>query len=427
MADNVDITAGAGTTIATDDCTTGQVQVVKLAYGADGDRTHVPADADGMLVNLGANNDISGTVTANLSATDNAVLDAIEADTTTIAGAVAGSEMQVDVITLPALPAGTNNIGDVDVLTMPNVTLAAGTNTNEVVGDVAHDVAAAGNPVLMGGYSSAAAPSDTAADGRAARAWFLRNGAQAVNITAAGALIPGDASNGLDVDVTRLPALVAGTANIGDVDVLTVPADPFGVNADAASATGSISAKLRFIAATGIPVTALPASTNTIEVVGDVAADVAAAGNPVLIAGISQDQDDTAPPGAATAEGRATRFATDRDGALFVHPHGPRCWSTVNTGALSATSVKSAPAAGLSLFITGMQFSIGAATASTIKLTISGGADLVGPHYLEAVNGRGIAITFNPPLKVTAATALVATTSGATTCTLNVQGYTAAG
>jgi hypothetical protein len=38
------------------------------------------------------------------------------------------------------------------------------------------------------------------------------------------ALIGGDATNGLDVDVTRLPALVAGSANIGDVDVLTVPA-----------------------------------------------------------------------------------------------------------------------------------------------------------------------------------------------------------
>lgn len=82
--------------------------------------------------------------------------------------------------------------------------------------------------------------------------------------------INGDATNGLDVDVTRLPALAAGTNNIGDVDVLTiaagdnnignvdivtVPADPFGANADAASATGSISAKLRFIASTGIPVT----------------------------------------------------------------------------------------------------------------------------------------------------------------------------
>lgn len=35
------------------------------------------------------------------------------------------------------------------------------------------------------------------------------------------AAIPGDATNGLDVDVTRLPALVAGTANIGDVDVVS--------------------------------------------------------------------------------------------------------------------------------------------------------------------------------------------------------------
>lgn len=64
--------------------------------------------------------------------------------------------------------------------------------------------------------------------------------------------------------------LAAGDNNIGDIDVLTVPADPFGVNADAASATGSISAKLRFIAATGIPVTTLPALVAGTALVGDV-------------------------------------------------------------------------------------------------------------------------------------------------------------
>lgn len=58
-------------------------------------------------------------------------------------------------------------------------------------------------------------------------------------------------------------ALPAGTNNIGDVDVLTVPADPFGANADAASATGSISAKLRFIASTGIPITGTVAVTQS--------------------------------------------------------------------------------------------------------------------------------------------------------------------
>jgi len=44
------------------------------------------------------------------------------------------------------------------------------------------------------------------------------------------AAIGGDATNGLDVDVTRLPALPAGTNNIGDVDVLTLPALPAGTN-----------------------------------------------------------------------------------------------------------------------------------------------------------------------------------------------------
>lgn len=120
--------------------------------------------------------------------------------------------------------------------------------------DAALTVATSVGTMAMG-RASAAAPTNVSADNDAVMPWYLQSGAQAVNITAAGALIPGDVGNGLDVDVTRLPALVAGTANIGDVDVLTVPADPFGANADAASATGSISAKLRFIASTGIPIT----------------------------------------------------------------------------------------------------------------------------------------------------------------------------
>ena len=77
--------------------------------------------------------------------------------------------------------------------------------------------------VPISGRASAAAPADVSADGDHVSAWRLRNGAGAVVVTAAGALIGGDATNGLDVDVTRLPALVAGTANIGDVDVLTLP------------------------------------------------------------------------------------------------------------------------------------------------------------------------------------------------------------
>lgn len=76
MADNVAITAGAGTTIATDEVNTGggaaHVQLMKLLGGADGSTER-----------------IEGT---------------------------AANGLEVDVTRLPALAAGTNNIGDVDVL-----------------------------------------------------------------------------------------------------------------------------------------------------------------------------------------------------------------------------------------------------------------------------------------------------------------------
>lgn len=86
-----------------------------------------------------------------------------------------------------------------------------------VQGSVAHDIAIAGNPVCAGGRASAAAPSDVSADGDAVRAWMLRNGAQASVLTAAGALIGGDATNGLDVDVTRIiPG--TGATNLGKAE-----------------------------------------------------------------------------------------------------------------------------------------------------------------------------------------------------------------
>lgn len=83
---------------------------------------------------------------------------------------------------------------------------AASTAAVPIAGNLDHDAAAAAqDPVLFGGYASAAAPANVSADNDAVRAWFLRNGAQAVNLTAAGALIPGDATNGLQVNVKRVP------------------------------------------------------------------------------------------------------------------------------------------------------------------------------------------------------------------------------
>jgi hypothetical protein len=79
----------------------------------------------------GVTQPVSGTVTANAGTNLNTSALALEAGGNLAAAAaslaildnaIAGSEMQVDVLTLPAIPAGTNNIGDVDVLTLPAVT-----------------------------------------------------------------------------------------------------------------------------------------------------------------------------------------------------------------------------------------------------------------------------------------------------------------
>lgn len=103
--------------------------------------------------------------------------------------AASGATVSVDIVT--ALPAGTNNIGDVDIasiaagdnnignvdiVTMPNVTLAAGTNTNEVVGDAAHDDAVAGNPLSMGATAHEGRRTAVSADGDAVRVAADRHG-----------------------------------------------------------------------------------------------------------------------------------------------------------------------------------------------------------------------------------------------------------
>lgn len=100
---------------------------------------------------------------------------------------------------------------NVQLVRQVNVSGAEGSKTVDAItdangafqqGPVAHDAPQAGNPILIGGRASAAAPADVSADNDAVRAWLLRNGAQAVNITAAGALIPGDATDGLKVQIS---------------------------------------------------------------------------------------------------------------------------------------------------------------------------------------------------------------------------------
>lgn len=259
--------------------------VVGLVGTASGGGQLIPGSStDGLLVNLGANNDValdaaslaaletitvaldaaslaalesitatgpltdtqlratpvpvSGTVTANAGtgtlavslasvpshAVTNAGVFAVQVDGAALTAlqllddAIAGTEMQVDIVA--SLPAGTNAIGK----------LAA--NSGVDIGDV--DVVTLPATVHSADYDSGAGTDTTLAFG--------------IAVPAAGgaAVVPGDATAGLKVDLgadndvtvtgTVTANLAAGANNIGDVDVLTVPA-PLNVTGTGLEAT----------------------------------------------------------------------------------------------------------------------------------------------------------------------------------------------
>lgn len=150
---------------------------------------------DGTLVNLGTNNDVDTELPAAQTHADNLAIsnapgviaanyaydgtnwDRMRGDSTD--GVLVNLGTNNDV-TVTSISAGDNNIGNVDIVTMPNVTLAAGTNTNEVVGDVAEDQPLAGNPVRVGVRASTAIPTAMSGDGDIVSPWANRSGAQVV-------------------------------------------------------------------------------------------------------------------------------------------------------------------------------------------------------------------------------------------------------
>lgn len=128
-----------------------------------------------------------------------------------------------------ALPAGNNNIGDVDVASMPTVTvqatnldirdLTSASDSVAVVGSVsaqgyvAHDAAAAGNPVLVGAFGSSGTQA-AVSDGDATRLWTDLNGRLQVFGTV-GSITPIVVASG------TVSLQTGGTAHIGSVQRLT--------------------------------------------------------------------------------------------------------------------------------------------------------------------------------------------------------------
>ena len=116
MADDVTLNSmSGGVVVATDDSGTGHVQVVKLAYSADGSRVPITADVNGLKV------DVGNTVTVSLGA-------ALPAGSAVIGAVTQSGTWNVgSITTLPALPTGSNVIGAVTQSAGPWTTVERGT------------------------------------------------------------------------------------------------------------------------------------------------------------------------------------------------------------------------------------------------------------------------------------------------------------
>ena len=184
----------------------------------------IAIDTDGAVhVSDGGNAlTVDGEVTANLSATDNAVLDDIASKTGSIKtaveiidNAISGSEMQVDVVA--ALPAGSNTIGVVDL----------GSTDNAVLDDIASKAGSIKTAVEI--IDNAISGSEMQVDVVAS----LPAGTNNIGDVDIASIAAGDNNIG-NVDIAS--ALPAGDNNIGNVDVLTIAAGDNNIgNVDIAS------------------------------------------------------------------------------------------------------------------------------------------------------------------------------------------------
>lgn len=234
-----------GTKIVTDEegAGRGHMQVVKLAYSADGDATHISADSSGLLVNLGANNDVtitgtvtvashavtnagtfvvqvdgaaltslqaietavegtlvvSGTVTANLSATDNAVLDQIELNTDPLLVVGGGTEATAIRVTIANNSTGVLSVDD-------------------------------NGGALTVDWAGTAPPIGAGVEATALRVTLATDSTGVVSIDDNGASLTVDSANlvtlagavsGSEMQVDVVAALPAGDNNIGNVDIVS--------------------------------------------------------------------------------------------------------------------------------------------------------------------------------------------------------------
>lgn len=336
----------------------------------------IASDQSAVTVDLGVNNDVTVTSGAITETNSAAIKTAVEI----LDNAIAGTEMQVDVVA--SLPAGTNNIGDVDVLTVNGVAPAFGTGVRGAT--VQRVTIATDDSVpVTGTFYQATQPVSLAS-------------------------VPSHAVTATDLDIRNLTNTDVVTAELSAVDnaVLdTIDAVLDTIKTDTASI-----------------VTATQLIDDT--VFADDAAVTLGTSKGNISEGVAVATDGTDPT-AVSAEGDAAALRTDMNRLLIVNQTHPRFWhvSADYASAQTNASVKAAPGASLSLYITDIQVSNGATAGNVTLLDGSGGTVLY--EVYPAING-GAVLSLRSPIKLTANTALCITSTTVTTHSVFVSGYIAA-
>ncbi len=490
MADNVNITAGAGTVIATDQVGTDHYQKVKLTDGTV-DSSTVIAAAGGVEANA-LRVTIASDSTGLVSVDDNAASLTVDNAALSIVGT--GVEAAALRVTIATDSTGVLSVDDNGGALTVDGTVAV---TNAGITSIDGKITACntGAVVVASGTITAdteltTADLDTGA-GTDTRAVVGLVG----SASGGGQIIPGSSTDGLlvnlgtnnDVTITSgtvtavtgiTNALPAGDNNIGNVDIVTVPAplsvvgtgleatamrvtiasDSTGVlsvddNAGSLTVDGTVAvtnASLTSIDgkmvsgtdigdvtinnAAGAAAVNIQDGGNAITVdgtvtasntAGDIASDSADSGNPVKVGGKAVNMDGTT-PGTAVAEADRANFITDLYGRQLVDTVHPCFWSvSANYGsAQTAVEVQPTPGAGLSLYITDVVVSNGA-VAGNVKFGEDTAAlvDKIEIMYF-AING-GTALHFRTPIKLTANKNFGMTSVTCTTHSVTVCGYTA--
>jgi len=351
----------------------------------------------------------SGTVTANLGATDNAVLDAIEVDTTSIAtdaSTIAGDTTEIAgnfLVDAGALGKGILIQGD-DGTDRKNI------NVDATTGDVQVDVT---NTVTVDGSGVTQPVSGTVT----------------ANLSATDNAVLDSIDSAVNGTLTVGSHAVTNAGTFATQATLQTGSNVIGAltanqSVNVAQMNGVATTMGNGASGTGVQrVTIASDSTGVIIANGGIAHDGADSGNPVKVGGKAYNSDGTV-PGTAVVEGDRANFITDLYGRQYVDTVHPNYWraSVDYAAAQTNATIKAAPGAGLKLYITDVIISNGATAGNITLLDGSGGTVLLEAY--PAITG-GLTHSFRTPLALTANTLLAITSTTVTTHSVTVSGYTA--